>query len=361
MIERFLDKISSRIVFGEQSSIGLSIGSSSIKLVELSKKGKLWNLRHFGVVQLPEEIVVNREIINPVGLVESIKTLVNQMQLKNRRVCSSISGAALIVKKMTLDGVDLKDLQEQVFWEAEQYLPFDVSEVVMDYHLISHVKGGRTEVIVVAVKKTVLESYLDCITKAGLVPAVMDVDFFALQNLYEVNYPVKPSEAVALIDIGAASLKLVIVANGVPIFTKDSSIGGNLLTSEIQRVLSLSFADAESLKTAEGSEGIPQEVIELMSSVSETIAIEIKKGLDFYQASSSGPPLSSILIAGGSAKIPRLSKVIEDLIGFPTQVLNPFNAIVYSPEVFTSEYLSRIGAVAAVPIGLAIRSGGARS
>ncbi len=357
LIGNFSSKLSSFFPFGRKSAVGLSIGSSSIKLVELVKKGKVWKLLHFGVVQLPEEVVVNREIVNPVALVECIKTLVNQMQLKNRQVCTSISGNSVIVKKLTLEGAELKDLQDQVFWEAEQYLPFDISEVTMDYHLVSHIPGGKTEVIFVAVKNAVLDSYLDCVSKAGLRPSVVDVDFFALQNLFEVNYPVQPSEAVALVDLGASSLKIVVVADGVPIFTKDTALGGRTLTEEIERTLSLPFGDAEALKIGDGGGGTPQEVTDLVTSMMENIAVEVKKSLDFYHASSSGPLISSVLLAGGGAQLSNLSKSIEELVGLPTQMINPFNAIAYSPDVFAPDYLNRIAAIAAVPIGLALRAG----
>lgn len=353
-----LDRIIPEFSLGQKPVVGLSIGSSSIKMVELSKKGKLWKLMHFGVVQLPEDVMVNREIANPVALIECIKTLSNQMNLSKRAVCASISGNALIVKRMTLDGVNRRELQDQVFWEAEQYLPFDVSEVAMDFHLVSHSKEGKAEVVLVAVKKAVLETYMDCISKAGLKPSIMDTDFFALQNTYEVNYPAQSGQAVALVDLGASSLKISIITDGVPVFTKDSALGGQLLTSEIQNSLGLSFADAEALKTGQGKEGIPQEVLDLMSSMAENIGVEIKKGLDFYLASSSGPPVGAVLLAGGGAKLAGLSQTVEGMIGLPTQLLNPFNAITYSSDVFTPDYVSRIESVAAVPIGLAIRAGG---
>jgi type IV pilus assembly protein PilM len=357
-----LEKLTSLLSVGGKTAVGLSIGTSSIKLAELSQKGKVWKLLRFGSVQLPDEVVVNREIMNPVALVECIRTLTNQMQLKNREVCISISGNALIVKKMTLEleGHQKKDLQDQIFWEAEQYLPFDISEVVMDYHLISYSNEGKAEVILVAVKKAVLESYMDCVTQAGLKPTIVDVDFFALQNLFEVNYPANPAEAVALVDLGASSMKIAVIANGIPIFTKDGTLGGKALTEEIQKALNLSYIDAESLKTGEREGEMPQDVIDLMNRMSENLAVEIKKGFDFYNASSGGPPISYVLLAGGAARMGNISKAVEEAVGLPTQVMNPFNAISYSPAVFSSDYLSRIASVAAVPIGLALRAGAGR-
>ena len=343
---------------GAQTSIGLSIGSSSVKIVELKRTGKSWKLLHFGIVQLPENVIVNREIVNSIAVVESIKTLIAQIKLKTNQVCTAISGNSVIIKRMTIEVVNMRELQEQVFWEAEQYLPFDVAEVAMDFQLISKTKDIKKDIILVAVKKAVMESYVGCIEDSGLKAKIVDVDFFALQNLYETNYSSNSAEAVAIVDIGSSSLKLVVVHAGVPVFTKDSAMGGGNLTSEIQRSLSLSFLDAEMLKIGGGPEGrMPQEVSDLMHVMSDNFAMEIKRALDFYNASSFGAPISYILLSGGSANIPGLSKIIEDTVNLPTQLINPFNSISYDPAVFTQDYLTSISPIAAVPIGLALRMG----
>lgn len=223
------------LIEGNKTVVGLSIGTSSIKLIELTKTGSQWKLAHFGIVQLPEEVIVNREIVNSISVVDNIKALINQIKLKSKFICTSLSGTSVIIKKMTLEVQNMKELQDQVFWEAEQYLPFDISEVVMDYHVLSRAKDNKTDVILVAVKRSVLDGYMECVEGAGLKPKVVDLDFFALQNVFEANYPNNPGEAVALVDIGASSTKLAVVHAGVPVFTKDSTIGGRLLTAEIQK------------------------------------------------------------------------------------------------------------------------------
>jgi len=266
-------------ISGGSTSVGLSIGTSSIKLVELKNSGKERKLLHFGTIQLPEDAIVNREIVNHIAVVDSLKTLVNQIRLKSKRVCISLSGTSVILKRMSLEVQDMKELQEQVFWEAEQYLPFDVSEVVMDFQVLSKSADGRVDIILVAVKKSVLESFMGCVTDAGLKPQVVDVDFFALENLVEANYPMNSSEAVAIADIGASSLKLAIIHNGMPVFTKDTAIGGRNLTAEIQKHLDLSYEDAEMLKIGGQSQGTPQEVNDLLQVMSENLATEIKRDL----------------------------------------------------------------------------------
>ncbi len=342
---------------GGGTAIGLSVGTSSIKLAELKKTGKTWKLLHFGTVQLPEDAVVNREIVNSIAVVDAIKTLAAQLRVKTKSVCTSLSGSSLIIKRMNLEVPNVKDLQDQVFWEAEQYLPFDPSEVVMDFQMLSRAKDNRTDVMLVAVKKSVLDSYTSSIEDAGLKPKVVDVDFFALQNIFEANYPANAGEAVLLADIGASAMKIVVVQGGVPIFTKDTVMGGKNLTLDIQKNLNLSYADAEALKLGGQEAGMPQEVSELVHVMAENLATEIKRSLDFYNASSVGAPVSYILLAGGAARLPELSRLVEETVGVPAQMLNPFNAISYDPAVFTPEYIASIAPTAAIPLGLALRAG----
>lgn len=360
----FLNLIKFKIIdalggyLGGKTFVGISIGTASIKIIELRKTGKIWQLLHFGVVNLPEDVIVNREIVNPVAVIENIKVLVNQIKLKNKNVCTSLSGTSLIIKRMTVSSANKKELQDQVFWEAEQYLPFEVSEVVMDFHVLSQLNDKETDVIFVAVKKSVLDGYMKCLFDSGLKPKIVDLDFFALQNLVEANYPTDPSEAIAVVDIGASSIKIVITSGGIPVFTKDTGIGGKNLTSEIQRNLNLTFADAESLKISGASLGaLPQEVGDLMQNMADNLAMEIKKTIDFYHASSSGAPVTSVLLTGGCAGIPGFSKIVEDTVSLPSQLMNPFNVISYDPSVFTPEYLNAIAPIASIPIGLALRAG----
>lgn len=356
MFSQILSRLGS-FSLGGGNAVGLSVGSSSIKIVELKKHKKVWRLLHFGMIQLPEGAIVNREISNPISVVESVRTLVSQLKLKTTPVCISISGTALIIKRMTIEIKNKRELQDQVFWEAEQYLPFDVSEVVMDYQVLSLSKQGTADILLVAAKKSVLESYMGVVNDAGLKPKIVDVDFFALQNLFEINYPASPNESVALVDIGAVGMKFVVVNNGIPVFTKDSAIGGRNLTLEIQKHLNLSYEDAEALKVGGRSKDVPQEVSELTNITCENIASEIKRALDFYNASSSGAPISYVLLAGGSSRLAGLVKAVEESLGLPTQLLNPFNNITYDSSVFTDDYIGSIASVAAIPIGLAMRMG----
>lgn len=351
-----LEKIAAVIPMGGGTGVGVSIGSFSVKLVELKKSGKSWKLLNAAIGALPEDSIVNRDIVNQLAVVGSIKDILGRIKLKQKNICTSVSGTAVIIKKLSVDAPKKSDLEGQVFWEAEQYLPFDPSEVAMDFHVLSRAKDGKTDVILVAAKRSVLDAYMATIEDSGLRPKIVDTDYFALQTVFEANYPTNPNESVALVDIGASSLKLVVVFQGVPVFTKDSALGGHNLTVEIQKNLGLPYKDAEALKTGTSGRGIPQEVGELIAIMNENFATEIKRTLDFYGAQSTGAPITQIFITGGASKVGGLTKAIEEICHITCQTLNPFHSISYDPSQFTPESIALIGPHLSIPIGLAIRA-----
>lgn len=341
---------------GGKDASGLSIGTSSIKVVELKKSGKSWSLVKFGLAPLADDTIINREIGNPVAVTDGLKNLLNETKISAKQVCTGIGGPSIMIKRMMVEVQNVKEIQDAVFWEAEQYLPFDPSEVSMDYHLISRGKDNKTDVIFVAAKLSVMDGYIQAIEGAGLKTKIVDTEFFALQNIFEANYAPSPQEAVALVDIGASSTKILVVHAGVPVYTKDSTLGGRMLTAEIQKNLNLSYADAEALKIGHSTGGAtPQEVVDLMQASVENYAIEIKRTLDFYNASSSGAPITYCLLTGGGAKLPDLTQIVEERVGVPTQILNPFSKIQYDAKSYTPEMIQSVAPLIALPMGLAMR------
>lgn len=342
-------------LFGANTRIGVSIGSSSVKIAELKKSGKGYSLVHFGIAQFPEEAVVNREIVNHMAVVDAVRNLVSQLKIKGKPVVTALSGSTVIVKKILLEQTPAKELHDAIVWEAEQYVPFDMSEVALDYQVVNkNGPEGKIEIILVACKKNIIESYQAVLKDAGLQATCVDVDVFALQNVFEVNYP--SDTPCALVDIGATSLKLAVVANGQPIFSRESAVGGKTLTTEIQKHLNLNYQEAEILKIDGNAQGqIPQEVNDLIHVTAENFASEIKRSMDFFIASNTGVNVAFILLAGGSARLPNLSKLVEDAAGIPVQLMNPFQAIQFDQKIFNPDYISAISGTAAVPIGLAIR------
>lgn len=340
-------------VGGGKSAVGLCIGSSSVKLVELKKIGSSWKLIRFQMSPIPEDAMVNREVINPVAISSSIKAILDRTKPSSKTVCTCVGGPGVIVKRMPVESAQ-KDLQDAVFWEAEQYLPFDPAEVSMDFFPISKTKDGKNDILFVAAKNLVLDGYVDSIVQSGLKPALVDIEYFSIQNAFEANVDVGGGQAVAVIDIGAAALRVVIIHEGVPVYTKDTALGGRALTSEIQKQMGLSFDDAESLKVSTAG-GAAQEALELIASFSENYGLEVKRALDFYSASSSGAPVTQIYLTGGGSLVSGLDRIVQDKTGLPTQHLNPFTRVSVDEKQFTPEMIQAIAPLIAVPMGLAIR------
>jgi type IV pilus assembly protein PilM len=339
---------------GSSTAVGLSIGASSVKVVELKKKKKQWALLKYASVPLIESTSEQREIANPIAVVESIQNAIKTAGITSKNVCSALAGSGLIIKNLTITVTNMKELQDQVYWEAEQYIPYEISEVVIDYQVIGQPKGDQVDVILVAVKKEFLEQYMSAITQAKLNPKVIDAELFALQNAYESNYPESETQSALLADVGALSTKIVICGNGIPYFTKDASFGGNAITQEIQRELNFArFQDAEALKV---SNNVPQEVKDVLGRSAQNLAIEIKRALDFYSASSLGPPVTQILLSGGASRTNSVISAIKEKTGLPTDFLNPFLSV--ESELGTDSVdLAQISPEVVIPMGLAIRAG----
>lgn len=342
--------------FGSSNQIGVSIGSSSIKVAELKKSRNGYELTHFGMAPLPEGVIINREIMNPGLVVDVLRGLVSQLKIKGKDIVTSLSGAGVIIKRISLDPVPAKELEDALLWEAEQYIPFDINEVIFDYHVVNKSNAeGKMDVLLVAAKKQMVESYFAVLKEAGLQVKTCNVDVLAIQDVYERNYS-DSENTVALADIGAVSTKFSICQAGAPAFTRDSAVGGRDLTTEIQRHLNISFEEAEILKVDGSGHGqVPQEVNDLIRVACENIAAEIKRSIDFYVASHHGAPLSYLLLAGGGSRLPELGKIVEDAIGIPVQILNPFQSVGYDESIFTTDYLNNVSAIAAIPMGLALR------
>jgi type IV pilus assembly protein PilM len=341
----------------------LDIGSGSIKVCQLkpAKRGN-YQLSAFGMVQLPPEAIVDGALMNSTAVVDAIQELFTTQKIKHKEVATSVSGHSVIIKKINLPQMSPEELEESIQWEAEQYIPFDINDVNIDVQILNteSTQAGQMDVLLVAAKKDMVNDYTEVITSAGLTPVVVDIDAFAVQNQFEINYEVPRSETVVLINIGASVTNINVLANGVSTFTRDISIGGGQFTDAVQKALNVSYDEAEALKLGGGGADsdavVPQEVERVLQTESEAIANEVQRSLDFYAATSADAHLARIFLSGGSAKIPALVKTIEGRTGVPVEVMNPFRNVDISTGRFDPAYLSNIAPMAAVAVGLALRS-----
>jgi type IV pilus assembly protein PilM len=347
--------------FGKAPLVGLDIGSSAIKAVEIAMKGrdKGFELRSLGIAPLQNEAIVQGAFLNQSAIVDAIVESIEIGRIKTKEVAVAVSGHSVIVKKVSLPAMTRDELEEQIQWEAEQYIPFDVNEVHLDFQILDTSEGeGQMDVLLVAAKRDLVDDYVQVITEAGLIPAVVEVAAFAVENAFECNYDREPDEVVGLVNIGAQVVNINVVQNDIPVFTRDITTGGNQYTEEIQKALSITFEEAERIKLGGGSdqnqEVIPQEVEQAMRSVTDTVLGEISRSLDFFGATSAESRISRVLLTGGGAKIPGLEAAFRERSGLEVELMNPLSRMLPS-KGFDPEYLDSVATSLGVGIGLATR------
>ena len=351
--------------FNSNSVVGLDIGSSMVKAVELSIKGKGrdFDLTHLGVAKLPSESIVQGAFLNSSAIVDTVREAVESAKIRTKNVAVAVSGHSVIVKKVNLPVMSRDELDEQIRWEAEQYIPFDVNEVNLDFQILndgeSEESGGQMGVLLVAAKKDLIDDYVQVITEAGLVPAVVDVASFAVENVFTSSFESAPDEVVALVNIGAEVVNINILADGIPAFTRDITTAGNQYTEEIQKALSVTFDEAERIKLGgraqdESQDVVPQEVEQAMQSVSETVIGEISRSLDFFGATTADSNIGRVVLSGGGAKVAGFEKAFHERTGLPIEIMNPFSRMVPSSK-FEPELLEEMGPALGVGVGLAMR------
>ncbi len=338
--------------------VGLDIGSSAIKLVELKeKKGGTYQLLKMGVERLSPEAIVDGSIMDSSMVVETISRLNSEKGVKNSNYATSLSGHSVIIKKISLPAMSPDELAESIQWEAEQYIPFDINDVNLDYvPLTTPGTGDNIEVILVAVKKEKINDYTSVISQTNKACVLVDVDAFALQNCYEMNYDVNENRVLALVNIGASVTNVNVLAGTNSLFWRDITFGGNQYTDAIQRELSLSFEQAEELKRGKtvGDHTI-QQVIPILNSVSEDFAGELRKTLDFFTATSGAERVDEIVLAGGGSGVLNLDATLRDKFSIPVSIMDPFRNVTIDEGEFNPEELAEIGPSMAIAVGLAIR------
>jgi type IV pilus assembly protein PilM len=344
-------------------AVGLDIGSSSVKLVQLKEKKGGYQLLAFGSAPLPPEAIVDGALMNSSAIVQAIQDLFAQQKVKSKDVAIGVRGHSVIIKKISLPRMTQDELDESIQWEAEQYIPFDVKDVNIDTQILTPGAdaAGQMDVLLVAAKKDMINDYTSVCAEAGLTATVVDVDAFAVQNAYEVNYDPDASETVVIVNLGAAVSNINVISRGITTFTRDITMGGNAFTEEIQKQLNISYDEAEALKV--GGQGetdavVPQEVERVIQGVAEQLGGEIQRSLDFYASTAADGKVARAFLSGGTARIPALFKTVEARAGVPVEILNPFKNIEIDNKKFDPAVILSAAPSAAVGVGLALRRPG---
>ena len=341
--------------------VGLDIGSSAIKLVELRERKGEFHLQRLGVEPLSPEAIVDGSIMDSSLVVDAVHRLNDTTKVKGANYATSLSGHSVIIKKIQLPAMSEEELADSIQWEAEQYIPFDINDVRLDYVVLSDGEPGRDnmEVLLVAVKRDKVNDYVSVISQTGKTPTVVDVDVFAVQNAYEVNYDLDSRKVVALINMGAGVTNINILARGGTVFWRDISFGGNQFTEALQREFNLAFQQAEGLKQGESVDRYsPADARPVLDAVSAEMASEIRKTFDFFSATSSEGPVDELVLSGGCALTPNLLQVLRERFQVPTELMNPLRNIQFKESDFDGEWLRSIAPMMAVAVGLGIRKVG---
>jgi type IV pilus assembly protein PilM len=320
------------------------------------------------MISLPPDTIMDGEIENAQALTDALRNLLKSEKIKNKEAVVGISGQSVIIKKISVPLMSEEELAEMIREEAEQYIPFDINEVNLDFQIVRAegdipVAKGATpvseekqmDVIIVAVRKEVVQSFLNVFKEVGMKVKVVDLAVFALQNIFEFNYEVETDASIALVNIGASMTNVNILEGGVTAFTRDIPIGGATISEEIQKSLSIGFSDAEKMKLGIIlKEHSKNEVIPRLREGVQRICEEIRKTFDMFEKTSDFK-VSKIYLCGGSCQMEGMDRLVHDFMGIDTEILNSFGKVSVSEKNFDREYLDAMGPVAAIPMGLALR------
>lgn len=336
--------------------VGLDIGSSSIKAVELKRSKQGFELVSHALEPLAQDTVVDGAIMDAPSVAAGISNLFEIQKTKIRNVATSVSGHSVIVKRITLPLMSEDELFDRIQSEASQHIPFDIADVNLSYQLLETI-DSQMDVLLVAVKKDKILNHTNVLLQAGKSPTVVDIDAFAIQNCFEVNYEPDPGQTIALLNIGASVMNINIVRGGIPLFTRDVSVGGNQYTDALQKELDLSFEDAERLKQGEAVAGVTDEQkAAILRSVSDILVLEIQKTFDFFRATATGENIQRIYVAGGTARVPGLMDLLKEEFAVPVEELYPFRKVALNPGRHDEDRIRELAPRLAIAVGLALRS-----
>jgi type IV pilus assembly protein PilM len=341
-----------------KSLVGLDIGSSAVKVVELKElgKGKGYQLQSVAVEPLSPEAIVDGAIMDAGLVIEAIQKALTARKVKGADVAIALSGHSVIIKKISIPATSEEELAEVIPWEAEQYIPFDVEDVNLAYQVLKGGGGdGNMDVLLVAAKKDKIHDYTSVVTQAGRNPVLVDVDVFALQNCYEMNYDADPGEGVALVNVGASTTNVAVLKGSTSIFWRDISVGGNHYNDALRKELNVTFEQAEALKRGESVDGVDgSRVPSILSAVNDFIGGEVQKTLDFFKNTTPGESIARMVLAGGASKVPNLSEALAGRFGVSVELLNPFQRVTAAKGI-SPETLDEVSASVSIAVGLACR------
>lgn len=343
----------------KEELISIDIGESSIKILELDMGGGRPKLLNIGVTPLSQDVFVNNIIKAPETVSEQIHTWIEANRIGDKRIVTAMPSSNVFTKRITMQKMGINELSNNIQFEAGNFIPHNIDDVKLDYHIIGESSANDYDVLVAAVKNEIIDSYLEALTLAGLEVAVVDVDYFALQNAFELSYPEHFSNTVALINIGARYSSINICRSGDSLFTGNIAVGGKLFTEAIREETGLSFKESEALKknldTSHEYYALAQDVIERNLDFASS---EINRQLSFFwNASGADGRIDQIVLTGGCSQLPGMREELQEKTGVDTSFLDPFKGLEIGTD-FEAAYLEELKPYMAICVGMGLRQPG---
>jgi type IV pilus assembly protein PilM len=341
-----------------KSSVGLDIGSSLIKVVEVDHSKDAPVLTRYGIIKLPPEAIVEGEMMDQSLVIEGIQECMTKAGITQTEVVTAVSGRAVIVKKVVMDKMNPDDAKEAIFWEAEQHVPFDIDDVCLDFQVLKEdVGANQMEILLVAAKKEMVNAHASIIREAGLNPKIIDVDSFAVQNAIESSNEGAGGLVTGLINIGSDVTNINIVQNNIPYFTRDLSVGSNVFIEAIQRNLGVDFDEADAMLTGEAEIEDEERFDGIVAEAAEEISMGIERSLSFLKTAGDAEQIDEVILSGGGARIPGLKDILSEKHEIEFKVNDAIGQIDRTDNLFeeAGDNMDQVGPLLTVALGLALR------
>ena len=344
--------------------VGVDIGTASIKVCQVKETRKGLGLVRLGYAPLGPQVIVDGQVMDSGAVIEALQKVFHDAKIRQKECALSVSGQSVIIRKITVPMMTEAELEEQIQWEAEQHIPFDIKDVHVDYQVLRRrAEASQMDLLLVAAKRDQIEEYAQLARNAKLKPLVCDIDAFTVQNLFEYSRTLPQDQTIALINVGASLSSLNIIANGVSAFTREIANGGNGITEEIQKQLNVPHDQAEAYKCGGSASAddptragmVPQQVVQVIEAVSDTIAAEIQRSLDFFMATSGEGEIARIYVTGGSANLAALARAIERRARVSVETWSPVEKLTIEAKEVDAQLLQTRAAQLSVALGLSLR------
>jgi type IV pilus assembly protein PilM len=341
-------------LFGRSKvTAGLDIGSGFVKLVVVDHSRGDPEITRIVTSPLMADAIVEGEVMDPVVVAETIRTVVDAAGLSKKDVVAAVGGHDVIIKRIQMDRMAESEARELIRWEAHQHVPFDMESVQLDFQILDpDGTGPQMSVLLVAAKRELIENRLALLSDAGLNVTTVDVDAFALHNAFEQSYPDGMVGVVALVNIGHETTNVNILDDGVPIVVRDIPFGSRRIRESLQRERGLTAEQAEAvIQGRDTSVDLEQFVTERV----DELAVGIERAIAFITAQSGGEGLEQVFLSGGGARVPGVAAGLADRLGVPTHLANPLERLAVRPEVNLEVAVDEVAPMLMLPVGLAMR------